>query len=287
MVNNVNSLPLKKNQLLNSNLFIFAYKKIDELLNHLEIIGFNGRLIIHISHYHLFNINEKWFNRFDITLAFDADVSNVDYFKEKFPLYRKKIIIIPFQISQDYQNVNFNSNRNLRVFVTGTYHKVKNKFFGKQIDGFSTLHPHRLQFASLENLPSYVVNKLSLFDSSSNINPFALNQKKYFSFNMKDELLESSHAFIGSEVTGCMGIGTIEAMACGCIIFITRLEYENFSKTGLNPDCIIFDDINDLYNAIKDLKSFQYQSSVNNKKIASNYYGEKLFLNFLDCTNEF
>lgn len=279
--NNIESQPLHSHEILKSTFFVFGYKKINNVLKHLSDIGFKGKLIIHLSHYHTFSIDEKYFKAFDITLAFDIDISNCDFFRENFPSYSKKIEIIPFQISQKYCNISIKDEKKLRLFVSGTYHKDPINKFGVLVDGFYTLHPLRLQFSMLKNLPYFVVNRLSLYKSTSNFNFFNYKQKSYFSFDILQEYLLSSHAFIGCEITGSIGIGTIESMACGCIVFITKHEYEALCIDELSPDCIIFDNIEDLYMKICHLKQVPYKSSRTNIEISKYYRGEYLLNEFI------
>ena len=285
--NNIESKPINAHKIKESTVFIFGYKKINGVLKHLCDIEFTGKIIIHLSHYHTFTIDDSYFKLFDITLAFDVEVSNCEFFLENFPKYSKKIEIIPFQISQRYSNTLIPDEKKLRLFVSGTYHKDPINKFGVSINGFYTLHPLRLKFSLLDNLPSFVVNKLSMYQSSSSFNLFKYKQKSYFSFDILKEYLASSHAFIGCEVTGAIGIGTIEAMACGCIIFITPHEYVALSKNGLNPECIIFDDIDDLYNKICQINPGHYNSSRINKEISKFYSKEYLLDEFYKKADEY
>lgn len=283
-LNDISERPVARSVLLKRTVFIFGYKKINRVLGHLLDIGYSGNVIVHLSHYHTFEIDKIYYNLFDITLAFDMDVSRCDFFKQRFPNYTKEILVVPFQLNDRFSKIDTVADKQLRLLATGTYHKDPNNVFGACIDGFYTLHPHRLQFASLKNLPSFVVNRLSLYKSSGFINPFSYRQKKYFEFDILKEYLCSSHAFVGGEITGCIGIGTIEAMACGCIVFITKHEHDYFLLMGLQIDCVVFDDIEDLNKKICSLETKLYRASVNNIAISKKFESTVLAEDFINET---
>lgn len=287
IINNVSQRPVSRSVLLAGPVFIYGYKKITGVLNHLLDIGYCGKVIVHLSHYHTFEIDKIYFDSLDITLAFDMDVSGSDFFKQKFPNYKENILVVPFQLGERFANIDTIDDKQLRVLATGTYHKDPNNAFGACVDGHYTLHPYRLQFSSLTNLPSFVVNRLSLYKSSGIINPFSYRQKNYFKFDVVKEYVLSSHAFVGGEVTGCIGIGTIEAMACGCVVFVTKQEYDCFLLMGLDIDCIVFYDIQDLYMKICSLEPKLYKASSINLAHSKKFKSSALIDDFVNATSNY
>ena len=64
---------LKKKDLENSNIFIFGYKFSNDFFDYLIKNSFKNKIFIHLSHYHLFSINKKYFSRLNLSIS-DTDV---------------------------------------------------------------------------------------------------------------------------------------------------------------------------------------------------------------------
>lgn len=63
-----------------------------------------------------------------------------------------------------------------------------------------------------------------------------ISQKKYFSFDIVEAYNKHKFAVVGDEITGFIAIGSLEAMACGCVVFCVKesvqglemIEYEHY-----------------------------------------------------------
>ena len=59
-----------------------------------------------------------------------------------------------------------------------------------------------------------------------------ISQKKYFSFDIVEAYNKHKFAVVGDEITGFIAIGSLEAMACGCVKEsvqgLEMIEYEHY-----------------------------------------------------------
>lgn len=252
--------------------FLFGYKNARDALRYLADRGFRNRIYIHLSHYHTFEIDKDFFDCLDIVLCFDNDISDVGYFKYKFPFYERRIKVLPFQVSERFSCNIDDVLVTKRVAVSGTYHKLDESVLDIRCNGYSTLHPIRLEFSEVEELPDYVENKLSLYQSNSSVlNMLFKGQKKYFSFDIVDFYRNSTHAFIGCEGTGAVAIGTLEAMACGCIVYLHRDESKGLLFELEDADCELYENLDDLVDKLNKLDRKSYKKSAANALLAKRY----------------
>ena len=280
-INNRKLKLLKKNLLDNVRIFIFGYKISKDVLDFLIKNNYKNTLYIHLSHYHTFSIEKKYFDGLNIKLCFDNDISKNDYFKKKFPFYHQKLIILPFQIKERFfvKNVESQSIRTSRIAATGTYHKFPPNIIDIKYEEFSTLHPMRLAVALKNFKLKHFINIMSEYKSSSLFSLLG-GQRKYMALDIVKLYQNSSHSFIGAEGTGAIAIGTLESMAAGCIPIISREESEGLLFNIKLSDVIFYKDENELfYKLIHFEVDKKFFGSKNNVLAAKNYLKHNLIKN--------
>ncbi len=280
-INNRKLKFLKKNILDNVRIFIFGYKISKDVLDFLIKNNFKNILYIHLSHYHTFYIEKKYFDCLNIKLCFDNDISQNVYFKKKFPYYHQKLIILPFQIKERFfvENVAIQDLRISRIAATGTYHKFPPNIIDFKYKEFSTLHPIRLAVALRNFKLKYFINIMSEYKSSSLFSILG-GQTKYMSLNIVDLYQKSSHSFVGGEGTGAIAIGTLESMAAGCIPIISREESRGLLFNIKNADMNFYTNENELFQKILDFDmNKKFIGSENNVLAAKNYLKDNLINN--------
>ena len=274
-INQRQLIPVDDDVLLNNHVFIFGYKSGPDTLKFLKQKGFKNRVFLHLSHYHTFDIPISDFEELDITLLFDSDVSHHDYFRKKFSTYQRQVYVLPFQIDDRFF-IEDDQNKKSRIAITGTYHKLPYGTLDITYNGSSTLHPIRLAYAQSNIQADHLENYLSLFESHS-IWSVLLGQRKYMSFNIAELYKACSHAFVGAEGTGAIAIGTLEAMAAGCIPFVTENE---LSGCLFDPKVANLEFYNGLDELIEKTLNFTVREEVmadmNNVNCARAYRGENL-----------
>lgn len=274
-INQRELMPVEDTVLVNNNVFLFGYKTGSDTLKFLKQKGFKNRIFLHLSHYHTFDISATDFEELDIKLLFDSDVSNHIYFHKKFPTYNRQVCVLPFQIDDRFF-VDEDQKKKPRIAVTGTYHKLPDGILDITYNEYSTLHPIRLAYAQSNIQADHLENHLSLFESQS-IWSVLLGQRKYMSFNIAELYKTCSHAFVGAEGTGAIAIGTLEAMAAGCIPFVTENELSGCIFDLKVANFEFYDGLDDL---IKKTLNFyvreEIMADMNNVNCARAYRGENL-----------
>ncbi len=216
------------------NVFLFGYKK-SELFKH-EAFLHAQKIICHLSHYHTFTVtNHSSSIAEKLIFAFDNDVGEHHYFKKKFPWYYKRIIIIPFEVKERFYEKALVAEKDKieKCGVTGTYHDfdVSKVDFGILFENKSTLHPLRLEMATKDQINDLFDSKLALYKSGSGLvkKLIGAKQKKYFEFDIVSFYANHRGCVIPGEGTGAIAIGSLEAMASGCHVYLTEWEVK-----GLN-----------------------------------------------------
>ncbi|MEZ9886517.1 hypothetical protein AB4374_21830 [Vibrio splendidus] len=221
----INNIPkdMITNTLEGSDVFLFGYKKFSKL----EQCEFSKsrKIYIHLTHYHTYEYNNIYKSE-NVFFCFDNDVSNVVYFKHKFPEYDKGIIILPFYVNDRF-NYDYNINKVNSVAVTGTYHDFNpNEVdFGIYNRDRATLHPIRHELANRKLNTCFNV-KLGLYRNPTTVKSLiklltSYRQKRYFSFDIADFYAQHKFSIVAGEGTGAVAIGTLESIASGCIAFVT------------------------------------------------------------------
>lgn len=205
--------------------------------------------IAHLSHYH--NATTAQSNALEaisnIHLAADVDIVDNSYFKKYFNWYKKSIFILPFSIEERFKETTTWENRTDKILSVGTFHYFEEDYLeGRNNDlkefyetsKAKALHPLRRDIFERKdqfineidcmNSPyKETSSKKSFWKMFLPSNLFA-GQKKYFSFNIVDKFNEHKFVIVGEElITGLPGIGTFEALACGCIVIGDKSAYGN------------------------------------------------------------
>ncbi|EMS7710440.1 hypothetical protein V9N58_002940 [Vibrio cholerae] len=283
-LNNVDRKKIAKS-FSNKNVFCFGYKKFDRF-THDEVRSartFN----IHITHYHTYSYNSIYLES-NVNLLYDSDVKNHTYFKRKFINYTKSIIVMPFYVQDRFYNTKLSYDRS-GIAITGTYHDISpfESDFGIYNNGRVTLHPLRHHIAT--NIEKYAdcdfKIRLSLYSNPNSL--IALfkklrlyKQENYFSFDICDFYSSSKFSLIAGEGTGSIAIGSLEAMATGCLPILTEHEVK-----GLNipSDAFFqFDGINFNHDALKNIHICHEDI----REIARKFNYENSLLRYLKFYNE-
>ncbi len=203
----------------------------------------------HLSHYH--NATSKQSDALknieNILLAADVDIAENCYFRKYFSWYKKGIFILPFAVEDRFIENKPWEGRADKILSVGTFHYVEEDYLsGKNSDlkefyetsKARALHPLRRDIFERKeqfineidcmNSPYLEVSsKKSFWKMFMPSNIFA-SQKKYFSFNIVDKFNDHKFIIVGEEqITGLPGIGTFEALACGCIVIGDKSAYGN------------------------------------------------------------
>lgn len=280
-INNRKLKSLDKNILHNFRIFIFGYKSSKDILDFLIKNNYKNTLYIHLSHYHTFSIEKKYFDKLNIKLCFDNDISKHYYFKKKFPYYHQKLNVLPFQIKDRFfvENIKNEDLRISRIAASGTYHKFPPNTIDIKYKEFSTLHPIRLAVALKNFKLKHFIDIMSEYKSSSLLSLLG-GQRKYMALDIVKLYQNSSHSFVGAEGTGAIAIGTLESMAAGCIPIISREESRGLLFDIKDADLNFYKDENELFQKILyfelDKKFF---GSKNNVMAAKNYLKDNLIIN--------
>jgi glycosyltransferase involved in cell wall biosynthesis len=267
---------------------LFGYKEVSRKLAFLVDCQFQGRVIIHLSHYHLFDIEWSFFDELDIQLAFDTDISRHSFFKEKFAHYSKDLMISPFCVSERFfTSSSADKLKVVNVAVTGSYHEFEPGFLPFYVDEKSTLHPDRLKLSRVV-LPSNVFNCLSKFSSSGSslfgfvVRVFKASQRSYFRIDIVDVYRKASYVFVGSEGTGAYGIGVIEAMAAGCVPILHVSHKDDPVFYDGTTDVMWYSTFSELQKMIISSSSWDVWYSSRNVRMAENFRSTQLVKKLAD-----
>ncbi len=253
----------------NTNNIIFAFqysntRYAQELKHYLEKFS---KTIFHLSHYYINpkNVSNELSSIHNIEFCGDVDVTKSTFFQKYFPWYNKSFYLTPFSIADRFQKKQDISNRSDKVITTGTFHNIElfpESLYLKKDIGVNTFHYNRRGF--YENKETMFANSITCYNSpwlDSNKKWYQKiisltgkgAQKSYFTFDIVEEYNKHKFALIGEEICGFPGIGTFEAMACGCVVLANKNTFE-----GLHiPDnCYINIENKQLEEAINEAKKY-------------------------------
>jgi hypothetical protein len=237
------------------NLVFFTYKHYKNPLELAKTCAHFKNCIAHLSHYH--NDTQLQSNALkqieNIHLAADVNIADNAYFKKYFDWYKKKIFILPFAVEDRFIEKGDWQLRKNKALSIGTFHFLEESFLSGKApelkDFYETtkakaLHPlRRAIFEKKDTLTDHIDCMNSPYIETKKGNSFwhmfapknmFAGQKKYFSFNIVDKFNEYKFAIVGEElITGLPGIGTFEALACGCIVIGDKSAYGSIEHTNL------------------------------------------------------
>lgn len=236
-------------------LIFFAYKNYKNGKALIKTAKEFEKSIMHLSHYH--NDTSKLSSLVsqisNISLAADVDIAANKYFSHFFSWYKKPIFIMPFAVEDRFVVRKPWVDRKDKALSIGTFHFLEKDFEnGKRpelIDfltysGQNTLHPLRREiFERKDELVAYIdcsnspyietKKSKSLFRLFTPTNLLA-GQKKYFSFDIVEKFNDYKFVIVGEELaSGLPGIGSFEALACGCVVLGDRSCYTGVEGKNL------------------------------------------------------
>lgn len=261
----------------NINFFAFGYKKFKTLLDLSSKLK-SSTVYIHLSHYHTFSQSKIDLSlNPNIVLCADNDISNTKYFKDRFN-YQYKIRIVTFFVRSSFFNNSFNEIRFNKCCSTGSYHNIprsKQDFGIYNSDGNSCLHPLRYDLAKF--VDSNLDSMLTLYGT----NVRSALQKEYLMFDLPLFYSQYNFAVIPGEGNGLIAIGSLEALASGCMVFLTKDELSGLKLTSNRV--IIYDGtLIDLQMKINQAIKNNIFSRMQNDDSINQYTYEYLAANFLN-----
>jgi hypothetical protein len=219
-------------------LFFLCYRNYKNKSSLEKIASHFKHSIAHLTHYYAFPVeySAAICNIKNISIAADADVGNNSFFKKYFNWYKKEILFIPFAIGERFTIKKDLSARENKAIATGTFHVLENDvaqndancFEIKQIS--NSIHPvRRLLYQNKDSIsdyadvfckPFYEKNNVVLSEKPGKVSSkMQASQSAYFSFDIVEKYNQFKFAVIGEEsINGLPGIGSFEAMACGCVL---------------------------------------------------------------------
>lgn len=198
-------------------------------------------VIFHLSHYFVSTgekaSNIKTLN--NVWLAGDSDITNIPYFNEYFPWYKKSFLVLPFAVSPRFAVRKSFTEREHHCVATGSFHNLALERPPEKYAGFicstqlTTYHPIRKEiFEKASTLLGLIECKVSPYRQNVSdskikrlISHFAVAQKIYFSMDIVDIYNDYQFAVVGEEASGFPALGAFEAMACGAILIAVPQFY--------------------------------------------------------------
>ncbi len=234
-------------------LFFLCYRNYKNK-QHLERIStYFNHSIAHLTHYYAFPVEYSRAIQHvkNIHIAADANVGTNDFFKKYFSWYNKEILIISFAIGERFTINKKYSERENKAIATGTFHLLENDVAENDANCFeikkisNTIHPmRRILYEKKDSIAEYVDVFCKPFYEKNNAkgktstvsNKMQASQSAYFSFDIVAKYNQFKFAVIGEEsIVGLPGIGSFEAMACGCVLIANPGCYEGTgAKEGVH-----------------------------------------------------
>lgn len=217
-------------------LFFVCYRNYKNSTSLEKIASYFRHNIAHLTHYYAFPVqySNAIKNIKNIHIAADADVSNNAFFKTYFSWYTKPVLIVPFAISNRFTIKKNFAQRDNKAIATGTFHMLENDVTANDPICFeikkqsNTIHPvRRMLYENMDTLQQYVVvfckpfyeKNIAQNNKGKISNKMDAAQAAYFSFDIVEKYNQFKFAIIGEEsIVGLPGIGSFEAMACGCVL---------------------------------------------------------------------
>lgn len=203
-----NSLQTEKivlSSLTDGDLAICALRNVDERCVH-YIKSKKCKIAWLMSHFHIAEGNFKYVNKDDVILA-----DNKNHFLDSID---NKIVFSPPSVKGRFKNKKL--ERSEQIISTGTIHLYSYKFSGStKYNEYYTMHPSR---ADVYFSDSTIYNKnFSIIGDGDSL---YRSQKGYMNQDIVEIYNNHRFAFIGSEFSGVFALGIVEAMCCGCEVFV-------------------------------------------------------------------
>ena len=235
-----------------------------QLFDWLQKKNFRGRLIVHLSHAHAIQVPDSWEFDYQISFAADRDMSDSAYFKKRFAHISLECTVVPFEIRQEFYIRNQQTRITDKVICIGTFHlnePAPDICYPAIVNGKHTLHEIRAcAYLEKETLRDVLDFKMSFWGGGKK----SAMIKMSTSICLWQELL-SNYKFVlcGSESSGDMAIGIIEAMASDVSFFPENQTSGNLFEDH-DIEVITYKDWDDLKLILSDMSAL-------NKKYADEY----------------
>jgi hypothetical protein len=217
-------------------LFMLCYRNYKQPGSILKIGNQFKHVIAHLTHYYAFPVeySDAIKSLKNIHIAADCDVSGNAFFKKYFSWYQRPVLYVPFAINERFTVKKPFAQRESKAIATGTFHLLEHDvapneascYVIKQVS--NTIHPMRRKlYEHKEEIGNYVdvyckpyyEKNIGKVKASSVSNKMQASQALYFSFDIVDKYNQYKFAVVGEEtINGLPGIGSFEAMACGCVL---------------------------------------------------------------------
>jgi hypothetical protein len=236
-------------------LFFLCYRNYKNKNSLEKIAAHFKHSIAHLTHYYAFPVeySAAISNIKNISIAADAAVSENTFFKKYFGWYKKEVLFIPFAIGERFTIKKSFGERENKAIATGTFHVLENDVAANDANCFeikqisNSIHPmRRLLYQHKDSIsdytdvfckPFYEKNNVTLAEKSNKVSSkMQASQSAYFSFDIVEKYNQFKFAVIGEEsINGLPGIGSFEAMACGCVLIANTDCYKGTgAKEGVH-----------------------------------------------------
>ena len=236
-------------------LILFAYKNYKNSKGLLKTASLFKHCIVHLSHYHndTSKLSAVLQSIKNLTLAAEVQIKDIPYFDRFFSWYMKPIFVLPFAVEDRFVKRKSWSSRKNKVLSVGTFHFLEKDYASGnhpeledfiQYSGEQSLHPLRREvYLRQDELSEFIDCSNSLYIETKKKDSFfkiltpknlLAGQKKYFSFDIVERFNEYKFVVVGEEVPiGLPGIGTFEALACGCVVIGDKRCYNGIDTKNL------------------------------------------------------
>ena len=161
-----------------------------------------------MSHYHLAKEHIGYVENEDLILA--------DNLMALYNDLESTVHILPAAVKSRFRRIKPFEERSQKVIATGTIHLYSKPFNGSvKYKKHHTMHPSRADVYFSESL--IFEKNFSIISDSDNLYSA---QRGYMSQDIVEIYNNHKYAFVGSEAEGIFALGAIEAMCCGCELFI-------------------------------------------------------------------
>jgi hypothetical protein len=196
-----------------------------------------GKVVWVLSHYHLAIESIECIPSVDIIALDVPDPIYLDSLNNRLAFFSPLNIESRFQVLADSLG-----RKEECIFCTGTVHLYKKKISGfVNVGGIYTLHPGRASVVRSDS-SSYVKNFSVLTDDDS----LYVAQRKYMAQDLVAEFNRYRFVYCGAEASGVPALGALEAMACGCEVFVEQKVAEMLKLIDGVNCWVISDDASDL-----------------------------------------
>jgi len=231
-LNNINYKLILSKPCTSYNTFTFAYKfyLTDSLVCLLRCANFN---IVHLSHYfvnphHLLlackSLSET------IVFAGDNDLRNNLFFQALFPNYSRPFLIIPFTVNDKFRFIPSLHQSSSSIVCTGSFHRLPVELTRRtrpyhlfmKITHAISFHHHRIHiyYSNTSRRILCLCTQYADYTSNSKLSVNVSLQKEYMKLSLHEIYNRAHCAYVGSEISGSIPIGSLEAGSCGAMPFL-------------------------------------------------------------------